>query len=59
MIEKRNRNGGRDRDEEPDDDDQGSVEAEARNVQEAPQTQAAPCKPSRAWAAARASSSCC
>ena len=36
MIEKRNRNGGRDRDEEPD-EDHGSVEAEARNVQEAPQ----------------------
>ena len=35
MIEKRNRNGGRDRDEEPN-EDQGSVEAEARNVQEAP-----------------------
>jgi RND family efflux transporter MFP subunit len=36
MIEKRNRNGGRDRDEEPD-EDHGSVEAEDRNVQEAPQ----------------------
>ena len=41
MVEKRNRNGGRDREEDRDDDEQGSVEAEARHVQEAPQTKPA------------------
>jgi multidrug efflux pump subunit AcrA (membrane-fusion protein) len=40
MVEKRNRNGGRDREEDRD-DEQGSVEAEARHVQEAPQTKPA------------------
>ena len=40
MIEKRNRNGGRDHDEDSD-EDQGSVEVEARNVQEAPQNKPA------------------
>ena len=41
MVEKRNRNGGRDREEDRDDDEQGPVEAEARHVQEAPQTKPA------------------
>ena len=41
MVEKRNRNGGRDREDDRDDDEQGPVEAEARHVQEAPQTKPA------------------
>ena len=41
MVEKRNRNGGRDREDDRDDDEQGPVEAEARHVQDAPQTKPA------------------